>query len=137
MSWRDQARCLRVGPWIFDYETETDQQLVDNAKKVCGRCPVQAECLAAALDGDEVGIWGGTTTRERAAMKPARAATKRGGRPPLGTAQVILDDLALGIPPADIIADLGITPGGADHALRRAGHGDLANLFNRLRRAAS
>ena len=38
------------------------------AKRVCARCPVTEQCLAYALDGDEVGIWGGTTNAERNAM---------------------------------------------------------------------
>ncbi len=43
------------------------------AKKICARCLVRAECLSYALElGPEVhGIFGGTTARERARMRPA------------------------------------------------------------------
>lgn len=40
--------------------------LVAEAKAVCARCPVTAECLAYALVHDErYGVWGGKTSRER------------------------------------------------------------------------
>ena len=39
------------------------------AKVVCQRCPVIAECLAEALDHrTEFGAWGGMTERERRAL---------------------------------------------------------------------
>ena len=39
------------------------------AKRVCGACPVQAECLAEALDNQiEWGVWGGMTERERRSL---------------------------------------------------------------------
>lgn len=39
------------------------------AKQICTRCPVIAECLADALDNrTEFGVWGGMTERERRAM---------------------------------------------------------------------
>lgn len=38
------------------------------AKALCERCLVRADCLAFALDGDEAGVWGGTTDIERRGM---------------------------------------------------------------------
>jgi WhiB family redox-sensing transcriptional regulator len=35
------------------------------AKAVCRGCRVRAECYAYAVDHDELGIWGGTSERER------------------------------------------------------------------------
>jgi WhiB family redox-sensing transcriptional regulator len=44
------------------------------AKAVCGRCPVQAECLQYALDRNERhGIWGGRSERERRQMNRSEA----------------------------------------------------------------
>jgi len=37
-----------------------------NAKKVCGRCDEQADCLQWALEHrEEFGVWGGLSTRQR------------------------------------------------------------------------
>jgi WhiB family redox-sensing transcriptional regulator len=40
--------------------------------QVCGRCLVRVECLAVALaDPELLGIWGGTTTSARKAIRKA------------------------------------------------------------------
>jgi WhiB family redox-sensing transcriptional regulator len=40
------------------------------AKALCARCLCRAECLAYALvDPDLVGVWGGTSPRERAQLR--------------------------------------------------------------------
>ena len=40
------------------------------AKSLCAECPVQPECLKAALDRNEpLGIWGGQNPGERSARK--------------------------------------------------------------------
>ena len=53
------------------------------AKAVCGRCPVQPNCLSYALvTGQNDGIWGGTTTEER---WPARHLRRS---PPAGPARL-------------------------------------------------
>ena len=45
------------------------------AKQICSRCPVIAECLADALDNrTEFGVWGGMTERERSAILRRHAA---------------------------------------------------------------
>jgi WhiB family redox-sensing transcriptional regulator len=49
------------------------------AKRVCWGCQVRVACLAWALDHDEFGVWGGTTRKERAALRRARDAAP--GRP--------------------------------------------------------
>ncbi|MBA2558586.1 MAG: WhiB family transcriptional regulator, partial [Propionibacteriales bacterium] len=35
------------------------------ARAVCVRCPVRRSCLAQAILGDEQGLWGGLTRRQR------------------------------------------------------------------------
>jgi WhiB family redox-sensing transcriptional regulator len=45
------------------------QQREAQAKAICDRCPVKAECLEYALDAREAyGVWGGTTEDERRAI---------------------------------------------------------------------
>ena len=40
------------------------------ARAICATCPVAADCLAEALaDPQLVGIWGGTSARERRQMR--------------------------------------------------------------------
>ena len=39
---------------------------IADAKLVCNRCPVVTECLTWALDsGQDAGVWGGMSERER------------------------------------------------------------------------
>lgn len=48
------------------------------ARAVCDACPIQATCLEYALDHDErFGIWGGTSERERRALRRARRRASR------------------------------------------------------------
>lgn len=53
----------------FDGEGTPEQEA--EAKKLCLGCKVVAECLTYALDNPRhtVGIWGGTTDRQRRGMK--------------------------------------------------------------------
>lgn len=65
--WTERAACRMLPPDMFfprrGHETAT-------AKAVCATCPVCAECLDAALRrGEKFGIWGGTSERERRAMR--------------------------------------------------------------------
>jgi len=48
------------------------KQKTEIAKKSCKPCPYAIECLAWALKNNEIGVWGGTTERERKALKRNR-----------------------------------------------------------------
>ncbi len=62
IGWEHQAVCRSVG---IDTMFEPGKAQRTN-KKVCAQCPVRAECLTEALEGEhEYGIWGGLTERER------------------------------------------------------------------------
>jgi len=39
------------------------------ARAICARCPVRKDCLMTALKRVEVGVWGGTTEEDRAAVR--------------------------------------------------------------------
>ncbi len=75
VSWRYDAACRRADPDLFFPVRETGAALrqIDQAKRICQACPVRAPCLAWALDqGISSGIWGGTTAKERQAIRWAR-----------------------------------------------------------------
>lgn len=44
----------------------------DEGKKVCRGCPVKDQCLEYALEHGELGIWGGTSERERRRLRRLR-----------------------------------------------------------------
>lgn len=64
------ANCIGMDPELFFPERG---QSTREARECCRRCDVQAECLAYALNNDEkFGIWGGTSERQRRAMRRQR-----------------------------------------------------------------
>jgi WhiB family redox-sensing transcriptional regulator len=75
VSWRDEAACRHADPDLFFPVAATGPALrqIDQAKRVCRACPVQASCLTWALDhGVATGVWGGTTEDERRSIRRAR-----------------------------------------------------------------
>lgn len=61
-DWPTQATCREDHPDALFVQGAAQQQ----AKVVCFRCPVRAECLSHALDTrTQFGVWGGMTERER------------------------------------------------------------------------
>ena len=62
-DWMLQARCRSLSPGEF---FPSDGVGVDNARKICGQCNVQAACLEYALTYRiDHGVWGGASERER------------------------------------------------------------------------
>ena len=69
-DWWDSAVCAQTDPELFFPEKGLRPR---EAKAVCARCPVRAECLEDALTQDRVyGVWGGTTERERRKLTTLR-----------------------------------------------------------------
>ncbi len=62
----DQAACKDQDPELFYAEALAT---VMRAKQICQVCPVREGCLDHGIRREEFGIWGGTTARERAAMR--------------------------------------------------------------------
>ncbi|GGB48228.1 transcriptional regulator WhiB [Flexivirga endophytica] len=75
-DWRERAACREENPELFFPVGTTGPALdqIEQAKDICRHCPVLAQCLATALDnGEDAGIWGGTTPEERRMMRWSRA----------------------------------------------------------------
>jgi len=67
MEWRELALCRGEDQSIFF--PENDRLASGRAKAICATCPVMAQCMDYAIAHDEVGVWGGTTQRERRRIK--------------------------------------------------------------------
>jgi hypothetical protein len=71
-SWMTRAACLHADKELFFPE---DGVRPEEAKRICAECPVRQRCLDYALaDSTLVGVWGGTTDRERREMRKDRLA---------------------------------------------------------------
>ena len=71
MSWKEQARCkgeplntfFIVGPLENEKQAHADWSRIN---ELCGKCPVQQECLDYAVNNYiRQGIWGGKTFAQR------------------------------------------------------------------------
>lgn len=77
-EWMRDSVCLDEDPEIFFPPGPSAQAHIDAALAVCRRCPVQAECLGVALaDSSLLGVWGGTTERERVELRRSGAVRRR------------------------------------------------------------
>jgi len=77
-DWRRSAACRDVDAEVFFPVDDLDVRpsAAAAAQAICHGCPVVADCLAAAIaNGDDDGVFGGMTPRQRRAYA---AATRRG-----------------------------------------------------------
>ncbi|MFF9687893.1 WhiB family transcriptional regulator [Streptomyces sp. NPDC014623] len=75
-NWRTHAACREEDPDLFFPIGSTGPALVqaEEAKAVCGACPVREQCLDWALENSQdAGVWGGLDENERRALKRRRA----------------------------------------------------------------
>ena len=71
-AWHADANCLEH-PDLDFVDADRDAKAKAEALQVCGRCLVMSTCRAYALDDPSlVGIWGGTDSAARRAMRRAR-----------------------------------------------------------------
>lgn len=78
-DWRESAACRTVDPDLFFPVGTTGPALpqIEEAKAVCGHCPVREECLRWALDtGQTIGVWGGMSEAERRALRRRTVARR-------------------------------------------------------------
>ncbi len=82
-DWRSRAACLSADPELFFPLTSAGPSVrqIAQAKTVCRRCPVRAECLDFALATRQPhGVWGGTSELDRSRMRAAAARAARSRR---------------------------------------------------------
>ena len=84
-DWMEQANCKGETKKMFPQQHK-DSTYIDQARKLCRKCPVANECLNYALEfppADMHGVWAGLTPRQLAAEQRARGI--RAVRPTLAT----------------------------------------------------
>lgn len=83
-AWTEQALCTQEDPEVFfPPKGDTGKE----AKAICARCPVIAECLEYAIAADERhGIWGGLNRAERLRASQAREIRRSVNTPKAGAA---------------------------------------------------
>ena len=83
-DWRTRAACLGRDPELF-FPHPSDRDGEDAAVAVCWQCPVEADCLADAMEAEKWlsafnrwGIWGGKTPQQRYAMYRSQTRKSKG-----------------------------------------------------------
>lgn len=104
-EWMTHGACVGTNPDVFFVERG---ESTGAARNLCRQCPVVGECLEFAIaNGEQFGIWGDTTERERRAIRRARrggnVAPTRVDRPlrPCGTEAAYRRHTKRGEPPCD------------------------------------
>lgn len=87
-DWQQQAACRNAPPELFFSQHDCDNMCAPGcqgrkepgrhariraAKAYCDECPVAVDCLLWSIDtGQQFGIWGGVTERERRRLAKRR-----------------------------------------------------------------
>ena len=82
MAWQREAACRGLG--IEESRAiffPAPGKSIDEARAICGRCPVSEQCLNFALTNGCIGVWAGTTERQRFKL---RRNQRRGGGMEMG-----------------------------------------------------
>jgi WhiB family transcriptional regulator, redox-sensing transcriptional regulator len=80
IDWRDLAACRDHDPNLFFPAGETGPAAaqIRHAKTICASCDVQDDCLAYAIETNQVaGVWGGLTEDERRPVRRRWLAERR------------------------------------------------------------
>jgi WhiB family redox-sensing transcriptional regulator len=125
-GWRSRALCAQTDPELF---FPAEGASIRDAKKVCSRCLVRAECLMHALDeGEWDGVWGGLSDQERRRLtRPNHRAAHRplprdgGARPQEGEDQ--MPATTPDMPPTDRLTLLRLLAAGRPLAVAAAAVG--------------
>ena len=72
-DWKAKANCKGLAPELF-FPERNEHEKVRQALAVCRGCVVRDECLEENL-GEQFGIWGGTSGKQRVALRRQRKQT--------------------------------------------------------------
>jgi WhiB family redox-sensing transcriptional regulator len=68
-TWTERSACRDYPTDVFFADLDAPKNSLE-ARAICSKCPVKAECLDYAIrHACEYGIWGGTTATERRFMR--------------------------------------------------------------------
>lgn len=81
-----ERACQDVDPELFFPVGNSGPALlqIDEARKVCSRCPARELCLDYAVRSGVDGIWGGTTREERTRLRREHTAHRQAATPSRG-----------------------------------------------------
>ena len=71
-NWQSRGNCCGMDPNIFYPVRGGTNQHSDPARAICATCPVKGECLEYAIHNEFVGIWGGTSEKQRRQIRRDR-----------------------------------------------------------------
>lgn len=78
-EWADHAACRGMAPvdgvTPHPFFPPRGKRVPDEVAEACGRCPVAAQCRWYALHYPVLGIWGGTSEKQRRRWKRERRAS--------------------------------------------------------------
>jgi hypothetical protein len=115
-AWHADALCKEYPDVDFLPGRGTDTL---QARSICARCLVREECRDAGIAGDEVGIWGGTTGRNRRTGNLDPVIGTAPARPAADRLRIALDMRADGRARAEIATALDCTPAAVTNLLWR------------------
>ena len=73
-TWASQAAC--TGLTKLFYPAAENSHHIAKAKQVCMTCPALEPCRQAGIDGEERGVWGGLSERDRRELRNPNRATR-------------------------------------------------------------
>jgi WhiB family transcriptional regulator, redox-sensing transcriptional regulator len=88
MRWTERAECRESDPELFFPLTTSGPSVyqTDQARAVCVRCAVRAQCLAWSLTNNIThGVWGGLSEQERRVLPASTDVESNAARAPSAT----------------------------------------------------
>ena len=79
-EWKSEAACKGLPPELFVPPIEEadwlEAEAVNRLGPICESCPVNTACFESAFEAGDPGIWAGTTTQQRDALRACHPDTR-------------------------------------------------------------